>query len=174
MTRFETLIVTSFAAVALLLGADIIDDLHHGADLSHVMLEAVAFLVSAGIFAGYSIQLTRQILVERKDFTKQLQILQIERDRWRQQAGQYLAGLSQAIQQQFDTWKLTKSEQEIALLILKGLSHKEIAQIRNTSERTVRQQATCLYAKAKLESKAQLSAFFLEDLMLPNGNSGTL
>ncbi|MCB0322699.1 MAG: response regulator transcription factor [Bdellovibrionales bacterium] len=53
------------------------------------------------------------------------------------------------------------------MLILKGLSHKEIADVRQTTEKTVRRQATSLYAKAGLENRAQLSAFFLEDLLLP-------
>jgi DNA-binding NarL/FixJ family response regulator len=50
---------------------------------------------------------------------------------------------------------------------LKGLSHKEIAEVRRTSERTVRQQAREVYGKAQLAGRAELSAFFLEDLFLP-------
>jgi DNA-binding CsgD family transcriptional regulator len=52
---------------------------------------------------------------------------------------------------------------------LKGLSLKEIAQIRATSERTIRAQARALYAKAGLSGRAALSAFFLEDLLAPIG-----
>ena len=49
---------------------------------------------------------------------------------------------------------------EVALLILKGLSHKEIATLRSTSEATVRQQSQSIYHKADLPGKTdtQLSA----------------
>jgi DNA-binding CsgD family transcriptional regulator len=63
---------------------------------------------------------------------------------------------------------LTAAEREVGLLILKGLSYKEIAIIRNVSEKTVRLQAHTLYRKAKLSGRAALSAYFLEDLLLPS------
>jgi len=61
----------------------------------------------------------------------------------------------------------TPAEREIALFILKGLSAKEIADLRDTSERTIRQQAQAIYSKANLSGRAALSAFFLEDLLVP-------
>jgi DNA-binding CsgD family transcriptional regulator len=83
-----------------------------------------------------------------------------------------LRGLGDAIDAQFDRWSLTPAEREIALLLLKGLSHKEIAAVRSASERTVRQQAQAIYAKANLSGRAALSAFFLEDLLLPADRQG--
>ncbi len=41
--------------------------------------------------------------------------------------------------------------------------------MRESSERTVRQQARAIYGKANLSGRAALSAFFLEDLLLPAG-----
>ena len=76
-------------------------------------------------------------------------------------------GLSAAIDSQFDRWQLTAAEREVALLLLKGLSHREIAALRDTSERTIRQQSQAIYAKSNLSGRAALSAFFLEDLLLP-------
>ncbi len=52
-------------------------------------------------------------------------------------------------------------------MLLKGLSHKEVAEVRNTSEPTVRQQALVVYRKSGLRNRSDLSAFFLEDLLLP-------
>ena len=78
-----------------------------------------------------------------------------------------LKGLGTAIDDQFERWGLTAAEREVAMLMLKGLSHKEIAVVRDTSERTVRQQARAIYGKANLSGRAALSAFFLEDLLLP-------
>ena len=42
--------------------------------------------------------------------------------------------------------------------------------MRASSERTVREQARSLYAKAGLTGRAALSAFFLEDLIAPIGH----
>jgi DNA-binding CsgD family transcriptional regulator len=81
-------------------------------------------------------------------------------------------GLGAAIDAQFDRWGLTAAEREVAMLMLKGLSHKEIAAVREASERTVRQQARAIYAKANLSGRAALSAFFLEDLLLPAEQRG--
>ncbi len=46
---------------------------------------------------------------------------------------------------------------------MKGLSMKEIAAIRNTSESTVRQQATSIYRKANVHGRQEFIAYFLED-----------
>ena len=56
---------------------------------------------------------------------------------------------------------------EVALLQLKGLRHRDIAELRCTSERTVRQQALAVYRKSGLNGRSDLAAFFLEDLLLP-------
>jgi len=90
-----------------------------------------------------------------------------ERDAWRSSAEHALEGLSHAIDRQFDAWDLTPAEREIALLLLKGHSHKAIAKHTERSVQTVRQHAAVVYRKAKLSGRAELAAFFLEDLMLP-------
>jgi DNA-binding NarL/FixJ family response regulator len=78
------------------------------------------------------------------------------------------SGLGAAIQEQFEAWHLSQAEQEVSLLLLKGFSHKEIARLRHTSTTTIRQQAASIYQKANLSGRAALSAFFLEDLLLPH------
>jgi DNA-binding NarL/FixJ family response regulator len=64
--------------------------------------------------------------------------------------------------------RTSPAEREVGLLLLKGLSHKEIAGVLDKSERTVRQQSLGIYKKAGLAGRAELSAFFLEDLLLPS------
>ena len=83
-----------------------------------------------------------------------------------------LRGVSDQIDRQFEKWGLTAAEREIALLMLKGLRHKEIASLRGTSERTVRQQALTIYKKAGLDGRTDLTAFFLEDLLQPMETGG--
>jgi DNA-binding CsgD family transcriptional regulator len=88
---------------------------------------------------------------------------------WRRETEVLAAGLGRAIDAQFQAWRLTDAEREVALLLLKGLSLREIAGLRETSERTVRQQSLAVYRKAGLAGRADLSAFFLEDLLAPPG-----
>ena len=76
-------------------------------------------------------------------------------------------GLGNLIERQFSQWSLSGAEAEVALLLLKGLSLKEIAELRETSERTTRKQAQAIYRKASIAGRAELSAFFLEDLLSP-------
>ena len=78
-----------------------------------------------------------------------------------------LNGLSQHIEQEFTKWKLTATEKEIAIMLLKGLTFKEIAEVRCKSERTVRQQAGAIYSKSSLSNRSDLAAYFLEDFMSP-------
>lgn len=89
-----------------------------------------------------------------------------ERDAWRASAEAALAGLGRAIEQKFNAWGLTPAESEVALLLLKGRSHKEIAYLTNRSERTVRQHAVAVYQKSHLGGRAELAAFFLDDVTL--------
>jgi DNA-binding CsgD family transcriptional regulator len=90
-----------------------------------------------------------------------------EREAWRANADAALAGFSRAIDERFDRWSLTPTEREVALMLLKGRSHKQIAYDTGRSERTVRQHAVAVYQKSGLGGRAELAAFFLDDLMLP-------
>jgi DNA-binding CsgD family transcriptional regulator len=72
---------------------------------------------------------------------------------------------SQVIHDQFEQWQLTQSEQQVSMLLLKGLSFKEISAVRETKEKTVRQQASTIYSKASVEGRHDLAAWFLEDFI---------
>lgn len=151
----------------VLIGSDLIEDTHQGVEWTHLLLElSIEAVILVGIAA-----LWKRMLAMRS------QAVHLERDlaraheetqRWREEARTYLEGLGQAIDRQFERWSLTAAEREIGLLLLKGLSHKEIANIRKTNEQTVRQQSLSLYRKSGLSGRNDLSAFFLEDLLLPS------
>ena len=83
---------------------------------------------------------------------------------WRLQSRRFLDGLSRAIESQFSAWNLTAAEADVAGLLLKGASLREIAGLRRTSEATIRQQAQNVYRKSGLSSRSELAAYFLEDL----------
>lgn len=83
---------------------------------------------------------------------------------WRRRSRRLLDGLSEAVDGQFRDWGLTPAEADIAGLMLKGLPLGDIAVLRRTSEATIRQQAQGIYRKSGLANRAELSAYFLEDL----------
>lgn len=101
------------------------------------------------------------------ELRRSLEVRSVERDAWRSSAEHALEGLSRAIDRQFDVWELTPAEREVALFLLKGHSHKAIAKHTERSPQTVRQHAAVVYKKGGLSGRAELAAFFLEDLMLP-------
>jgi DNA-binding NarL/FixJ family response regulator len=71
----------------------------------------------------------------------------------------------QVMHSQFNKWGLSTSEAEVALLLIKGLSMKEIAEVRQVKEKTVRTQSASIYAKSAQAGRHELAAFFIEDLM---------
>jgi DNA-binding CsgD family transcriptional regulator len=118
-----------------------------------------AYILLKGVFV-----LKSSLLKERAFSAKLLK----ESTQWKENSKKYIEGLSHSIDEQLDHWGLTKSEKEIAFLLIKGFSLKEIAEFRQTTEKTTRGQATSIYAKSGLTGRSQLSAFFLEDLLVPN------
>jgi len=82
-----------------------------------------------------------------------------------------LQGRTRQIDADFDKWGLSAAEKEIALFLLKGLRFQDIADLRHTSERTVRQQAQAIYRKAGFDGRTDLSAHFVEDFMNPVADS---
>jgi DNA-binding CsgD family transcriptional regulator len=127
-------------------------------------------VVAVGLLCAMPVWLTYQSFLIYKNklaLIRDLDAARIQGRQWRDETRALLKGLGEAIDRQFLMWKLTEAERDVGLLILKGLSLKEIAAVRVTSERTIRAQARSIYAKAGLSGRAALSAFFLEDLFAP-------
>lgn len=168
MNNNERWIITLIlSGTALIVGVDLIIDSQEGVSWWHLLSEAtVALAALFGVFylLQGSFSLRRSLEAERKTTLE----LKEEADKWRGQSRKYIEGLSQTIDEQLTAWGLTSSEKEVAFLLLKGLSLKEIADSRQTSERTARTQSTAIYSKAGLSGRSELSAFFLEDLLPPS------
>ncbi len=160
-----TLLVT-FGVIAVLIGWDLISDYAEGVEPLHVVVELALLLTAAAMFGFVLTQVVRG-RKQLRQMHSSLHSARAESRQWRERYHATIRGLGAAIQEQFETWQLSKAEAEIALLLLKGLSLKEIAAVRETGERTVREQARAVYRKAGLAGRSELSAFFLEDLLLP-------
>jgi DNA-binding CsgD family transcriptional regulator len=132
-----------------------------------INLLEVAPIVLTSVGIVLLVRITRRQRDEHLQVLRDLEIARIEGKRWRNEARSHLNGLGEAIEAQFSRWSLTEAERAVALLLLKGLATKEVAAVRSTSERTVREQARSIYSKAGLTGRSALSAFFLEDLLAP-------
>ncbi len=162
LTLFATL-----AALELMQGDEPLTASNVVVDMAEIGLLVLAVAATAHLAAE-----SRDFRQQRSSLIADLAKARAEGDRWRAAARVHIEGLSRAIQAQFDAWGLTHGEADIAVLILKGLSHKEIARLRRSGEATVRQQARSIYRKSGLATRAELSAFFLEDLLAPQAERG--
>lgn len=177
--RLLTGVLVAFAVVALLAAFDLASDLGEGTTVGHVLAEGGVFVVGllgATVMARRLRDLVRSERAARDEATalaERLKATEAEATRWRGEARDLLDGLGAAFDRQFERWALSPAEKEVALLLLKGLAHKEIAEVRSITEATARQQARAVYKKAGLTGRNDLAAFFLEDLLLPHGGEGS-
>ena len=165
-TNERAIIAGVLALIALLAGVDVAVDLRQGVTLWHVLAEAAVAV--AACFGAFHLlrgawQLRRRLDAQGRDFSAFRQ----QAEAWRTGSKKYLDGLSHSINVQLDQWQLSVAEKEVAFLLLKGLSLKEIATARRTTEKTARVQSSAVYTKSGLAGRSELSAFFLEDLLPP-------
>ncbi len=158
--------IALFGLIFVLIAVDLLQDYREGINALHIVMES-GVLLSAAL--GIALLLQRVYRARRSVRSLQRDLESVRRDaqKWQADSRILLEGLGAAIQRQFSRWQLSAAESAVALLLLKGLSLKEIAAVRMTSERTVREQARNVYRKAGLSGRPALSAFFLEDLLLP-------
>jgi DNA-binding CsgD family transcriptional regulator len=65
----------------------------------------------------------------------------------------------------FGKWKLTPSEQEVAMLLVKGFSIAEIAAIRGGAEGTVKAHLNSIYKKSGTGSRGEVLSLLIDPLM---------
>ena len=148
---FPTLVLFS---AALFFAYDILADfMAKDEALLHIIIELFVFLAITVVLFG-EIRRLKQVKVELSE----------EKSRTARLSGELLA----VMRNQFVQWGLSRSESDIALLLIKGLSMQEIADARQVKEKTVRQQATSVYAKSGYAGRHELVAHFIEDLMRDN------
>lgn len=173
MNQKERLVIAFvLLIIAILVGFDLFTDSQEGVAIWHIFVEGLIALVALfGVFYVLrgSVELKHRLEKNVTEFTD----FKREAELWKLESRKYLDGLSNAIDQQLSKWKLSTAEKEVAFLLLKGMSLKEIAEIRNTAEKTARVQSMAIYSKSGLSGRSELSAFFLEDLLVPV-NQGNL
>jgi DNA-binding CsgD family transcriptional regulator len=126
---------------------DVLDD---SENIFHILVELIVFLA---ILAVLFRELHQVRLLNNEVWEQQIKTARL--------TGELLA----VMRDQFRQWGLSPSESEVALLLIKGLSMREISEARQVKEKTVRQQATSIYSKSGYAGRHELVAHFIEDLM---------
>ena len=154
------------ALIFILFLVDISLDIHEQIKPKHFIIEflicAVSLYIGYIFYRFYRLE-KKSIKAVRENITEN----NTELKYWQNQNKTLINGLSTKIHEEFKLWGLTQAETDVALLIIKGFSLEEIASLRGTSERTIRDQAASVYHKAKLKNRIELSAYFLEELLSP-------
>lgn len=166
---FQKLSQEHFIMIFLLLvviasAGDLVTDLSQGATQSHLLQESAILSLAIIVLSWLVYDHNRNkkmlnLLHQELEYTKKL----IPSKSAEVQAA--TSQLSEAIAQQFIAWKLSKSEKEVGLLLLKGFSVKEISSIRGTAEKTIRQQASSIYHKSGVPGRHAFAAWFIEDFL---------
>jgi DNA-binding CsgD family transcriptional regulator len=157
----DVVLFTMLFIVIAINTSDFLKDIIEGDGWLHIILE----IITVGLSIGGIFLLVRMInhRTHTDEYVQKIEDnLSLTRHKLQEIGREY----SQHIQEQFEFWKFTRSEKEVALLILKGLSFNDIANIRQTKEKTVRQQASSIYSKSGVAGRHELTSWFLEDLLV--------
>lgn len=163
MKEFLAVLVLTVVVIGNL--GDVIYDYQEGASTAHILMELGIAILSFALISSLTVGIWRQ----SRSNTRLKAELESVSSNGDQRLPPALASarheLALVLKQQFETWSLTQTEREVAMLLLKGLSFKEIASVRDTMEKTVRQQASAIYKKADVSGRHSFSAWFIEDLL---------
>jgi len=154
--------------ITLMAILDVASDIKHHVAWSHVLVElAMIFSAILAVILGtyWFYTITAESMVEIEET---LELSRAESKFWREENLHLLQGVAQKIQEQFSAWHLTRTEIEIGFFLLKGFNAKEIAKHRGINEKTVREHLSNIYYKAGMAGRAELTAYFLEDLLPVN------
>ena len=116
---------------------------------------SVHFTIETVVFVGLSLALAIGV--------RDLRRLRVDLEREEKRNEMFSEVLVDNIDALMDEWRITKSEKDIAWLIIKGYRFSEIARARRVKETTVRLQAASLYSKAGVSGRAEFAA----EIILP-------
>ncbi len=153
-----------FPGLAVLAGLDAFHDVSIGMSPP---LAAAELLGMIGLIAGaffYWVQ-SRRARRDASSLLNRLDLAKTEAERWRREAANVLPALGAAVQRQLERWGLSDDERRTALLLLSGLPLGHIASRIGTTTRSAREMVLSVYTKAGVGGRAELSAFFLQDLL---------
>jgi len=136
MERVKDYLVMLVLVLVVVMGLiDLSKDFSHGTTSWHLLGESLLVLLSAAVIVWLARSL-RQQRIALEQLKREISSPLLNGAGPGREVQEARHRLSEVIQQQFQQWKLTDSEQEVAMLLLRGLSFREIAAVRNTLEKT--------------------------------------
>lgn len=142
---------------------DIITDMRSGIEFEHIAHELVLLGICV-LMIYFQMRMIFKRDFELGLFSSEIDRIKKEKADYRVKVEELSGNFAKVVDEQFTQWKLSEGEKDVARLLIKGFSMKEIADFRNSHDSTVRQQATAVYKKSGVSGRQELSAFFLEDL----------
>lgn len=134
--------------------ADVFGDLVLGRDFpggsTHMVLEFIVVAISSAALV-FNIRELSLFFREHRQLKDQIKIA----------GGEF----AEVIERMFKDWSLTPSEADVALLLVKGLSFKDIATARNSAEGTVKAHSSAVYRKAGVSGRHELVSLFLDEFL---------
>ncbi len=161
----EILIILILAVVLAGNLGDVMYDYREGASMEHIAMELSIAIMSFALITGLSVGVWRQSRSYNRLKAELASVSAPTANTLPPAVATARHELALVLKKQFEDWQLTQTEREVAMLLLKGLSFKEIASVRDTMEKTVRQQASTIYKKAEVTGRHAFSAWFIEDLL---------
>jgi DNA-binding CsgD family transcriptional regulator len=152
----------------LIVGLTLVDialDFRSGVSIKHLLVEFLVLFISLLAFNFYLDKLKvseSRVKDQIKDANDEAQNSKVQLEDLKFELSHFKNQFKNELDQQFFKWKFSRAESEVALLLLKGLSLKEIADARSANEKTVRAQCTAVYRKSDLKGRHQLSSYFLD------------
>ncbi len=127
---------------------------HDGAAGNWRLREALEISAALGLIIGTVLGIRAVMSAHRNQKTAETAL--------RAASGAFAA----AVDDRFKQAKLTRAEHEVAWFIVKGFSIKEAADLRGTSEGTIKSQCNAIYRKLDVTGRAQLLSVLVEDILL--------
>jgi DNA-binding CsgD family transcriptional regulator len=128
-------------------------------DLSHLVFEIVAVVVLC-----FGMVFLSSYIADLKD----------KNARQRAALNSLRADFDSHVYAQFAKWSLTPAESDITLLLMRGMSSKDIADFRNCSVGTVKVHSHNVFRRAGVTSRVELMSLFLDEFMDVGMQSGGL
>ena len=75
------------------------------------------------------------------------------------------AEVNEVIIAQFEEWRLSPAESDIAMFLVKGLGTQEIAELRGSAEGTIKAHFNAIFRKAGVHSRAELLSALIDRLL---------
>lgn len=140
----------SLGAGALFFLTDVLPTVSNHQFMSFWTLQATWLLVTL-LALGYAIGSTIKINQYLANKEKELRPLK--------------RNLLTKLTKQFNKWSFTMTESEVAWLIIKGASFKEISVIRSVASKTNRSHAVAVYRKSGTSNRSEFVALFIDELL---------